>query len=202
MALERRTPLKSGSSLKRTGLQRGKGLKSKGDGLRRQPLKSKTGFQQKKPMPRSGVPLDAKKPKAPRTQIRPKPKPVSPEERSCREVVSIRSGQKCEICGRGGIPLEKAHRVARSQQGAWNPANVLDLCNRCHHWNHAHPKVAYAQGWHLRQGSDPCVEPVSMVRSVQPEHFDQSGALWDPCLLPLESALLGSDGTLTWLEDS
>lgn len=74
---------------------------------------------------------------------------MTADEKKCRQIVSERSDDQCEMCGNPG-PLEKAHRIARSQGGRWDPSNVLDLCHFCHHGNHAEPQVAYDHGWHLR----------------------------------------------------
>lgn len=171
--LQRKTPLKRGTS----PLRKGKPLKvDPSKGLKRTPFRTSpekareqkdreraraqersknkvrkqrqgTSLARKTPLkapPPSNKPNTAAKPH--RRNSRPK---VTAQERTCRQIVSERSEGMCEKCGRAG-PLEKAHRVARSQGGLWDASNVLDLCHLCHHGNHSRPKIAYDHGWHLR----------------------------------------------------
>lgn len=76
------------------------------------------------------------------------------DEELCRVIVESRSRGLCETCGAGGT-LDKAHRVARSQAGKWDPPNILDLCRYCHQEHHRHPTTSYENGWHLRSYQDP-----------------------------------------------
>ncbi len=115
-------------------------------------------------------------------QPRKRPPTMGSQEARCREIVSRRSGGLCEICGEPGR-LEKAHRRARSQLGAWEASNILDLCRLCHSRDHANPKDAYAGGWHLRNGEDPRETPV-LIR-----HGSRNG--W---------ALLDDEGGIRWVE--
>lgn len=110
-------------------------------------LAQRTPLVRKKPLTTSPSSAKSKAPAKPRK--RPSRPAVTAEEKACRQVVSERSEGMCEKCGRPG-PLEKAHRIARSQGGRWDASNVLDLCHDCHHGNHGEPKVAYDHGWHLR----------------------------------------------------
>lgn len=117
------------------------------------PLMGGPGLSQGTPLKQS-VPLkraleDNGKKARPVPRKRPSRPTVTAEERSCRRVVADRSEGICEKCGRAG-GLEKAHRIARSQGGRWDPSNVLDLCHDCHHGHHAEPQIAYDHGWHLR----------------------------------------------------
>lgn len=99
---------------------------------------------------------------------------MTTRERSCRQVVAERSEGLCEKCGSGG-GLEKAHRIARSQGGKWDPSNVLDLCHDCHHGNHAEPQIAYDHGWHLRGH----VEDTTVVRALLRKGWSVGWALLD-----------------------
>lgn len=105
------------------------------------------------PAPRKKTELPRKPPQAKKAPPAPRKRPSRPtmtaEERQCRQVVAERSEGMCEKCG---LPsgLEKAHRIARSQGGKWEPSNILDLCHTCHHGNHSTPQLAYDHGWHLR----------------------------------------------------
>lgn len=101
-----------------------------------------------KPEPRTRTPK----------RLRSAPKPATAQEVECRAVVTARSGGLCETCGAPGAS-DKAHRVARSQQGLWDPANILDLCRDCHADHHANPSQAYTLGWHLRSHQDPSSTP-------------------------------------------
>lgn len=111
-------------------------------------------LERKKPLATSSGLKSSTGPKAASgKQSKPRKRPSRPavtaEEKSCRKIVAERSEGLCEKCGKGG-GLEKAHRIARSQSGRWDPSNVLDLCHDCHHGNHGAPQTAYDHGWHLR----------------------------------------------------
>lgn len=118
---------------------------------------------------------------------------VTAEERSCRQIVAGRSEGICEKCGRAG-GLEKAHRIARSQGGRWDPSNVLDLCHDCHHGHHAEPQLAYDHGWHLRgHVSDTAATPVLLRKGwrVGWALLDNEGGYewvdgpeWDESIMP------------------
>lgn len=133
-------------------LQRAREQKAPAPLERRSPLPQGKPMVQRKPLPQ-GKPLAASSPSTKRKPPAPRKRPSRPsvtaEERDCRKVVAERSEGLCEMCGAPG-GLEKAHRIARSQGGRWDPSNVLDLCHGCHHGNHGAPQVAYEHGWHLR----------------------------------------------------
>lgn len=194
MALQRRKPLRSGKPLR---------AKS---GFTPKPLsaaKRTAARPDKRPIPKSGVPLGRKSDS--RAARRSRKRPVmSAQERRCREIVAERSGGLCEICGRRGR-LEKAHRLARSQQGAWDPSNILDLCSGCHQWNHAHPvhSCDEANGWHLPSGSDPIQCPVKVFDpdKVRPEHFDDEFRT-TPLTAPTRLAMLDDDGNVSWVDQA
>lgn len=154
----RRSPLNPGTK----GLQRGKslnpgkGLAQGSKGLRRTPLQSADTLagQDAKPWPsqRRAAPLKSQ------------PARRTAQETWCRTAVADRSGGLCELCGGPG-PLEKAHRVARSQGGAWDTSNVLDLCHRDHADNHSQPARAYRHGWHLRSHQKSLTEPTFLTKN-------------------------------------
>ena len=114
---------------------------------------------------------------------RPEPQTVDPgtdegqQERACRALVEQRSKGMCEKCA-SPQGLQKAHRLARSQGGEWDAANILDLCHACHRTHHENPLDAYRGGWHLRRGQDPAETSVLLFKQGE----------YNP-------ALLASDGT-------
>lgn len=83
-------------------------------------------------------------------------------EALCLAVILGRTGRVCEGC-RSAAWTDKAHRVAASAGGRWQPANVLGLCRGCHGWAHANPAHARAAGWILPSGSDVELEPVFLA---------------------------------------
>lgn len=83
-------------------------------------------------------------------------------EALCLAVILGRTGRVCEGC-RSATWTDKAHRVAASAGGRWQPANVLGLCRRCHGWAHANPLDAKAAGWILTSGADPELAPVFLA---------------------------------------
>lgn len=60
----------------------------------------------------------------------------------------------CEACGKWGVD-EIHHRLNRSQGGKWSPSNCVGLCRWCHQWVTEHPKLAAAEGLHLRRHERP-----------------------------------------------
>lgn len=145
---------------------------------RKQGLTRKTRLRASKPMSRTpAAPRRGGTAKLAAAPPRRKPRERTPEEVRCREAVAARSEGLCEGCGHP-TGLEKAHRVARSQGGAWQASNILDLCHTCHHVDgHANPTAAYANGRHLRRGSDPTTEPVLLWKRghLAPAYLDDHG---------------------------
>jgi hypothetical protein len=88
-------------------------------------------------------------------------KPVTPEERACRRIVSERSGGVCEVCG-GARATNKHHRVKAGR--VWRPSNVLDVCGSgttgCHGRIESYPDASKEQGWWLLPVQDPARAPV------------------------------------------
>lgn len=78
-----------------------------------------------------------------------------------REEAGVRSGYRCERCGRT-LPLSEAqghHRLPR-RFGDHTVSNCAYLCADCHARCHANPAEANALGWILREGQDPAAVPV------------------------------------------
>jgi 5-methylcytosine-specific restriction endonuclease McrA len=70
-----------------------------------------------------------------------------------RDAVTRRSGGKCEAavianCRRKGGHLH--HKLMRSQGGKHTEGNLVDVCEPCHMYIHAHPNWAYENGWLVR----------------------------------------------------
>ena len=86
-----------------------------------------------------------------------------------------RSGGICEIqavvCRYEA--LHPCHRIGEGAGGRHGAAavlndrlsNVLHGCWECHDWCHRNPRAARAEGWMLRNGDDPLVEPVHYRRT-------------------------------------
>lgn len=187
--LSSRSSLKSGDKpLKQTGTLKSHKPLSKGD----KPLTAKTGLKQgdkllqaKKPLSQGDKPLQARttlksgdKKLSAKTTLSPgdkrlqaksamkaKSKTRTPEEVECRKIVKVRSNGICEICGQRNA-TDMAHRLAVSQGGKWQAANILHACRLCHSNNHDNPQNSFDNGWHLRSGSNPVEEKVKL--SVSP----------------------------------
>ena len=84
-------------------------------------------------------------------------------ERTARVLVARRSGGMCEA-GYDAEATEVHHRINRSQGGTWDPANLLHLCHRHHHWITTNPRGAALKRWTLPRGSEPGIEPAFMAR--------------------------------------
>lgn len=165
----KRTSLdRKGGSLKRTPLDKGDAALAARSPLKRGNSKldpGKKALQTRKPLSAGtkglsqGTGLKTNKPLKAKTQMKAKPKVMTPEEVSCREVVTKRSQGLCEICANRPA-TDMAHRLAVSQGGKWMPSNILHACRNCHEYNHDHPVNSFEYGWHLRSGSDPLECPV------------------------------------------
>ncbi|MEM9752577.1 MAG: hypothetical protein AAF916_04250 [Planctomycetota bacterium] len=82
----------------------------------------------------------------------------------CKTIVRLRSKGQCEL-GIAGVCTGKAkdaHELLPRAQGGdpTDPANVRDVCRRCHDYAHANPEEAYAFGW--------------LIRGHQAEEFDET----------------------------
>lgn len=75
-----------------------------------------------------------------------------------RELLYVRSGLVCEICGRAR-GTNAQHRKNRSQGGLWALSNLIHVCGSgttmCHGFIHANPARSYACGWSVRGSMDP-----------------------------------------------
>lgn len=96
-----------------------------------------------------------------------------------RASMAERSQGRCEACG-AAPAAEAHHRLPRSAGGTWSPANLLHLCNRCHHRitdqrdpltgigrdHQDAPVTTYELGLHVPRGADPTLTPVRLVHPV------------------------------------
>jgi hypothetical protein len=53
-----------------------------------------------------------------------------------------------------GRAQHRHHRKLRSRGGSNDPANLLDVCLRCHDYIHRHPKESIRRGWMLPSWAD------------------------------------------------
>lgn len=81
------------------------------------------------------------------------------EEARARELVAVRSGGMCEICGREPA-TDWHHRKPRSQGGPWTADNGFHLCRVDHAWVTENPAACYALGWLVRRRDEPAGTPV------------------------------------------
>lgn len=83
-------------------------------------------------------------------------------ETTCREIVRIRSGGVCEVCGKHRAE-SMHHRKNRSQGGKWTPGNILHTCGDgtrgCHGWITEHPALAHSSGHAVKSFEDPLDVP-------------------------------------------
>lgn len=81
--------------------------------------------------------------------------PTSPDLVVARAFVRERSGGACEagtiLCS--GVAQAAHHVLPRSAGGGHSVANLLDVCNACHRYIHAHPTESYETGWLRKRGS-------------------------------------------------
>lgn len=114
-------------------------------------------------------------------------------ETEARRLVDLRSGGRCEGCGRPATNF--SHRCARSGGGLWLASNGLKLCGSgttgCHGWIGANPVPAEVVGWRVLSGEHPTDVPV-WIRSpflVGWHRLDDAGVydpLWDRLDVPDE----------------
>jgi hypothetical protein len=85
---------------------------------------------------------------------------VSSEERSARKIVSERSQDHCELCGK---PAESMHHRKKAGR-VWAPSNLIHTCGDgvrgCHGHIEANPAASKEQGWWLIPIQDPAQTPV------------------------------------------
>ena len=79
------------------------------------------------------------------------------------EVVNERAGGICELMSIDarctGYREQLHHRKLRSQGGEHTVENLVGICHRCHYWLHAHPAIAYTNGWLVKGVKDPAKIP-------------------------------------------
>lgn len=135
---------------------------------RRIGLKTNTPLRSKKPIDRIPATGSARVNPRRNKPLQSKPAPKTPEELDAREKVETRSRGKCEaripgVCQ--GQAREFQHRLAKAHMGPWTASNGLAVCGHgnldgCHGYIHQHPTEAVANGWTVKSGGDPSLEPV------------------------------------------
>ena len=104
------------------------------------------------------------------------------------EVVNNRAGGNCEIMNIDakctGYREQLHHRKLRSQGGEHTVENLCGVCHRCHYWLHAHPAIAYANGWLVKGVKDPAKIPFRRRGVLLYLHED--GGLTETDIEPLE----------------
>ena len=75
------------------------------------------------------------------------------------ETVIERARGMCEIMSRDtgctGRAEHLHHRQLRSQGGEHTVENLIHICSTCHYWLHAHPAIAYTNGWMVKSTKNP-----------------------------------------------
>lgn len=142
-------------------------MKRTGDWPRKKRLQAKAELRNKTPFESGRTPLTTG-PGPRRVEMVAKPKKRAPgeaaAEKLARKLVRARSGGICEVCGRQPS-REFQHRKAQVHGGEYSAVNGLDVCGHgnydgCHGHIHQHPAIAYEQGWSVRSGHNPAVQPV------------------------------------------
>lgn len=80
---------------------------------------------------------------------------MSAELERAQRAVRERSGGLCEV-GIVGVCVRVAHHVHHCLRGnprVHDPARMLDACQPCHDYIHAHTGEAYEEGWLIRRGA-------------------------------------------------
>lgn len=119
-------------------MKRGKPLR------RRTPLRNKSGLRRTPPPGRTPERM---------------PAPREEDEARARELVAVRCGGTCEMCGRAAA-TDWHHRKPRSQGGQWTADNGLYLCREDHTWVTEHPADSYVLGLLVHRRDDPTAVPV------------------------------------------
>jgi hypothetical protein len=89
-----------------------------------------------------------------RTRTRPKPFVEDPELTAARKIVVARSGGRCEVQGPTCAHIGRhVHHTRRPRHLYHAPEWLLHVCHSCHAYIHAHPALAYDQGWLLRSSA-------------------------------------------------
>jgi len=91
-------------------------------------------------------------------------------EATCREIVTRRAGEGCEVRVEGwcqGRAREFQHRLPVSRGGLYVPSNGLAVCGHgsldgCHGFIHRNPEIATENGWTVETGVDPAKKRVEI----------------------------------------
>ena len=144
-------------SLKRSPLKRTSSLKPGGP-LRRSPFKART------VVPPTRVPGLRSDPVA--SGGDPRPRRSTGISARVRRQVHARSKERCERCGRsvlfggGEVHHRRPRQMGGSRRADTNqPANLVMLCDFCHHDIESHREDAYQDGWLVHAGVDPATVP-------------------------------------------
>lgn len=119
------------------------------------------------------VTLERKTPlrRTPMKRTASRPRDTGPNA-TTRDVVWIRAGGRCEVCGNplaGVLGFSRHHRLPRRMGGSSRPelntpANLILLCGSgttgCHGRIESNREQAYAEGLLLHDGADPAAVPV------------------------------------------
>lgn len=89
-----------------------------------------------------------------------------PSKETC-ELVDRRDSYRCVRCGVSLYTTYGArhHRKLRSHsygQEKHSASNLIDLCESCHGWVHAHPEESYENGWMVHGWDNPTLVPVTV----------------------------------------
>lgn len=120
------------------------------------------------------------------SRLKAKPKRLTPEEKTQRDLTGKRSGGWCELRIDGvcqGPATNKQHRLAEGQGGPTVASNLIDICGMgnvsgCHGFVHQNPNVAVANGWTVKRRQDWRVIPVLLFDGLV--LLDDHGHRHDP----------------------
>lgn len=81
------------------------------------------------------------------------------------EIVDQRDGRSCARCGKSLYTVYGArhHRKLRSQASKaekHTASNLIDVCETCHRWIHAHPAESYERGYLIHSYESPEDVPI------------------------------------------
>lgn len=110
-----------------------------------------------------------------------------PTRRTC-SLVDERDGESCVVCGYSlhvviGARHHRKPRSHASKAEKHQTYNLIDVCEKCHRYIHAHPTWAYDMGYLVHTWDDPSKKPL-MHGSRGWVYLDDSGH----CLKEIEVA--------------
>lgn len=88
-------------------------------------------------------------------------KPSKAQEADAYELATLRDKNTCQRCRRDCGPVQRDHRMNRSQGGLTVPSNLQLLGMRCHLWKGERPKLALEQGWAVPSWAVPSEWPAA-----------------------------------------